>query len=570
MAIRFARQAGNWSNPLTWDGGLTIPTTGDDVYSNGFTVTLNQDVNVGCLNGGTCPQGVPLSPIPNMTNNTTPAGVGQAFASSNSVNAWQAFKKPITNFTNTGWQPSGTVPQQLGFQFNNARNIQRYSWYTNSNANQRPRNWTFEGSNDGVTYVVLHTVTAYANTGTYFSPVISNPSSYLYYRINVTAVQSGTSLFIDYLDMTESTDLGNGYGVNGQFNSNVNRTITCTSFGIVRTFGNTVQVVNIGGSNTTTTITGNIVQYINNNVANGVVTVAGGTNTVNITGDVYIDSLASIAQGRVISSDISTNVINIVGNVYSYSTDVNNMRVILHQNILNITGNVTNFGGANTTINSTIAGNTVTSVHNITGNIIGPTANGGYCVATGELNLTGNLTCTAGIFPISVNRFRISPSTSISFRLQDTTNANRFMYTDAQNIGQAAEADVRDGTVYGPNNDYTGTCAVPPANAVSVGVPVDNTVGTASLDANALAVALDVALTASLTPALTTSLDASLSASLPTPISASLQASLPAAIAPLLWDEDVANITTPNSIGERLKNCATVATTGAQISSFNP
>jgi hypothetical protein len=37
-----------------------------------------------------------------------------------------------------------------------------------------------------------------------------------------------------------------------------------------------------------------------------------------------------------------------------------------------------------------------------------------------------------------------------------------------------------------------------------------------------------------------------------------------------LWDEAVTNITTPNSIGERLKNCSTVATTGAQIASFNP
>jgi hypothetical protein len=37
-----------------------------------------------------------------------------------------------------------------------------------------------------------------------------------------------------------------------------------------------------------------------------------------------------------------------------------------------------------------------------------------------------------------------------------------------------------------------------------------------------------------------------------------------------LLNEDVANLTTPNSIGERLKNCSTVATTGAQIASFNP
>jgi hypothetical protein len=43
------------------------------------------------------------------------------------------------------------------------------------------------------------------------------------------------------------------------------------------------------------------------------------------------------------------------------------------------------------------------------------------------------------------------------------------------------ESDVRDGVVYA-NSTQTGTLTVPPANAVSVGVPVDNTVGTAWLD----------------------------------------------------------------------------------------
>ena len=502
MAIRFAKQNGNWSSASTWDGGLTIPTTGDDVYSNGFTVTLDQDVNVGCLNGGVCPQGVPLSPIPDMTNNTTPAGVGQAFAVQNNATAWLVFKKPTPNFSVNTWTSGVGNTGQIGYQFNTPKNIQRYSWYNSIDGNARPRNWTFEGSNDGVTWVVLHTVTAYASNTTYFSPAISNPSSYTYYRINVTATQTGVALRIDYLDMTESTDLGNGYSVNGQFNSNVNRTITCTSFGIVRsTNSNTNLVVNINGSNTTTTITSNIVQYNNlSTTYGGVLTVAGGTNTVNITGDVYLDSSTPAGRGAVISSGINTNVINIVGNVYSYSVDQTDARTIIHNNILNITGNITNFGNVNSLANRIIVGSSVTAVHNITGNIIGPTTNGGLCVAGGELNLTGNITCTAGIFPISVNRLRIPPSTSISFRLQDTTNANRFMYTDAQNIGQAAEADVRDGTVYGPNNDYTGTCAIPPTGSVALGVPVDNTVGTAYIEPTALAAALFTEISGSADP----------------------------------------------------------------------
>jgi hypothetical protein len=60
MAIRYAVATGNWSNTATWNGG-TLPTSADDVYANGFTVTINQNIAVvslnttlalGVLNGG--------------------------------------------------------------------------------------------------------------------------------------------------------------------------------------------------------------------------------------------------------------------------------------------------------------------------------------------------------------------------------------------------------------------------------------------------------------------------------------------------------------------------------------
>ena len=40
MALRYAVATGNWSNTATWDGG-TLPTASDDVFSNGFTVTID-------------------------------------------------------------------------------------------------------------------------------------------------------------------------------------------------------------------------------------------------------------------------------------------------------------------------------------------------------------------------------------------------------------------------------------------------------------------------------------------------------------------------------------------------
>jgi len=103
MAIRFARQAGNWSDPLTWDDSLTIPTTGDEVYFNGFNITIDQNVTTGLISNGTTVIGVPGSIIPDMTSNTTPTGVGQAFASGTSINAYIPFRKGISTWGSGSW-----------------------------------------------------------------------------------------------------------------------------------------------------------------------------------------------------------------------------------------------------------------------------------------------------------------------------------------------------------------------------------------------------------------------------------------------------------------------------------
>lgn len=49
MAIRYAVASGNWSSTATWNGG-TLPTSADDVYTNNFTVTINQNITVVSLN----------------------------------------------------------------------------------------------------------------------------------------------------------------------------------------------------------------------------------------------------------------------------------------------------------------------------------------------------------------------------------------------------------------------------------------------------------------------------------------------------------------------------------------
>jgi len=55
MATRYAVANGNWSALATWDGGVSLPGVGDDVYANGFTVTLNQNIIVVKISTEICP-----------------------------------------------------------------------------------------------------------------------------------------------------------------------------------------------------------------------------------------------------------------------------------------------------------------------------------------------------------------------------------------------------------------------------------------------------------------------------------------------------------------------------------
>ena len=314
--------------------------------------------------------------------------------------------------------------------------------------------------------------------------------------------------------------------------------------------------------------------YVGNIVAT-TISVSGGTSgitmginsIVNVTGNVAVGSAGgnnetNTQYGIRTATNSTLNIVgDVTGGVGALSFGFGVYVGVSGANV-NVTGNV--YGGqtvsGRTTYGIFINSAIISNVNIVGGLISGPYAYALYYLGEGGTKpiFSGNIVNQPdGQMAVLSSYLLINGSVS-QWEFRNSSFNTNTLYTPGVATGHPATNNVRTGIVYGPTNNLTGTCAVPPAAAVSLGVPVDNTVGTASLDANALAIALDASLSASLAPALTTSLDASLSAS------------LPAAIAPLLWDEAVTNITTPNSIGERLKNCSTVATTGAQIASFNP
>ena len=352
--------------------------------------------------------------------------------------------------------------------------------------------------------------------------------------------------------------------------------------------GSNGSVINVTGT-ATLNFVGTV--YSNNNPAgawtNNVGIRLNSTATLNVTGDVVGGAQTGTSGADINYGIFSFNgaTINVVGNV-SGGTGNRNYGIFKALNdLITITGNVGGTAGGNstwmlrsigTTSNSTIPINIVGNVSSNINHI------GIESLTTTPIVINGNIANSPDGMAASISWFTFVESSNMQYQFRKLNLTTNTLYTPGVATGHPATTNVRTGITYGPTNNLTGTCAVPPANTVSLGVPVDNTVGTATLDANALAAALNTSLqaslpapiSASLSASLPTPISASLSASLPTPIATSLNtslsASLPAAIAPLLWDEDVTNITTPNSIGERLKNCATVATTGAQISSFNP
>jgi hypothetical protein len=186
---------------------------------------------------------------------------------------------------------------------------------------------------------------------------------------------------------------------------------------------------------------------------------------------------------------------------------------------LAITGNVTGGTAAGTTA---IFGPEFTTIN---GNVIAGTAAPGIIVSSGscpvngvaigsdvaaqpgiEVNTTGSVTVTtaqAGLLGSGVNRtagvavidnafygptgmsptqgivvFRNAASPSVRVTRQNLTT---FTLVDPT-TGFPAVGNVRQGTTYA-SGTLTGTLAVPPTGAVSLGVPVDNTTGTATLSA---------------------------------------------------------------------------------------
>ncbi|MDQ0657517.1 hypothetical protein [Paenibacillus sp. W2I17] len=158
--------------------------------------------------------------IPVITSNTSPSGIASASSiNSASFDAYQAFNG--IQDERYGWA-SLTPISWLQYQFPTKKIIYKYSLAMRTNVTyyatgEPPKTWIFEGSNDGVSWVVLDTQTNNATLarGSVEEYRINNSDAYTYYRVNVSANQGNATItVIAELKMFEKTPKGEVVGWN--------------------------------------------------------------------------------------------------------------------------------------------------------------------------------------------------------------------------------------------------------------------------------------------------------------------------------------------------------------------
>jgi hypothetical protein len=598
MGLRVAVANGNWSNPFTWNGGVT-PVAGDIVASNGFTVTIDQDVNVDSItNTVQTNYGI----VPTMTSNTAPEGVAFSNSFSTGNEPYRAFDSPLSgqSYFSTAI-PSVGSPIHLGYEFTLSKIVTKYSYSAHGvSMSYSPVDFTFEGW-DGTTWVVLHTVVGH-NAITYSSPTLSNTTSYLKYRLNVTKT-GGSNFQISQLTFYDASSGASNSIAGGSFNLNSGVTVTLTGTNSITQGTVTVLRCNVTTGNTSTLIGNNFVRA---NLSNQPLIILAGAGTFNVTGTItYVQTSSpgititgvnstlnytgDINSGwQVGGHGVSTDVvctINVVGNItggFSSNTVTGlrfnsagvftlvgtatggaygtNYGVYLNNTTATITGDLyggNNYGGDSHGVQ--VDGN---SSITITGTMYGRLSPAFRSSSNIYLNHYGTINCTGlagigftqssvalsstgvgainiltgpfissptGIQPLYVARMHYRRTIGSYYEFRDnTTNgalppagaapATRLVSPDTV-VDAPSPANVRFGTIYA-SGSQTGTMKVPTASNVRAGIEVDNTVGTAVLTASQI------------------------------------------------WEMLQSNLTTPGSIGERLKNCSTVQTTGSQIASL--
>jgi hypothetical protein len=587
MGLRVAVANGNWSSTSTWYLGVK-PAAGDIVASNGFTVTIDENVNVDSI---TNTAQSTVSSIPIMTGATTPSGIASASQEydPNTYAAWKAFDGSVANNSNHWLSFNGAFvsPQWLQYQFSTAKIIVAYSIQATFSG-QIPTAWQFQGW-DGAAWVTLDTVSGVASIASPYTKIISNTTAYIRYRLNFTAASVPSSYInVGEIKMFETAADSSTAAAGGGFVISSSVTVTCTSLTGIQSGASTVLTIP-ATSPSVVTINSNLTGATSDNVTNvlksgnctlnvvgstrfiitganrhnlninaagtvnfvggvtgawngsrGILMNSGSTGAIlNITGDINPSKQLNSSQNAQHLVIGSVCTVNVTGNVYG---DYGNSIGILVNSVssIYIVGNV--YGGQNITggngngISSSVAG-LISIVGIISAQHTAPTETYGVVSTSGSaINLFSGpfISGPYGMSPYLCGRMHLIPSSTSYYEFRDETTNGALspgavapatrLYSPSTVVDAPATSNVRSGTVYALGT-RTGTMVVPTANKVRIGIAVDNTVGTSVLTV--------------------------------------------ADVVNSVWGALSSGLTTSGSIGERAKNSLTVAALGDQMAAFN-
>ncbi|MDH6671981.1 hypothetical protein M2277_002643 [Paenibacillus sp. LBL] len=143
--------------------------------------------------------------IPNMTSASAPSGaVNSSGSSTSSYPAYHAFNE----IDNNNWISSTPYPQWISYEFPEPTQINKYELTngTGSFTSRYPIDWNFEGSDDRITWTVLHERKNETWTATESKPYeFPNKKKYKYYRLIVSNGIT-TSVAINRLKMYQGYD----------------------------------------------------------------------------------------------------------------------------------------------------------------------------------------------------------------------------------------------------------------------------------------------------------------------------------------------------------------------------
>ena len=436
MATRWAIASGAFSSTATWNDGATlgIPTTGDDVFTNGFTVNMDVNATVLSLNNTARARDIAT---PAMTANNAPSPYVAAASS-----IFDSTRQPFTSFdrntaANSGWATSNNVTTGwLSIDFGNTIIIDAYTIFGGSQT-QSPRNWTFEGSNNNSTWTILHTVALGAGiVSSYSSGSIGNITAYRYYRVNIT-LNGGSTVFVNIPELELYQPGTAALAAGGSFNFNtagVTVSATSTSASLSAGATNLITVtattgtvtLNLASSVTAPAISSSqifnhtgacnfnlsginfnaavaVVAYCINKTSTGTITITGNLNGSAGAGTAH--SLLSTAGNTVVVGNVSSGAgigivqsagnVTVTGNVVGGTvSSVHGISLTGAASQFTINGNVT--GGSGTLAHGINFGGTLGTVN---GNVTGGGGNDarGVSATTGGVNVTGNITGNNGV-----------------------------------------------------------------------------------------------------------------------------------------------------------------------------